>query len=157
MDTVFYFIFTGNFKLWLPFIYIDCYYLKENNILSNLTACLIFIKYHIYNFSDCIGKIFFKILFSYSNSYQYFLIRIHFFQFLNLFQYFHSPSHNFVLHFSPCLCLVYLEKVLFGLKKGRGKAEVLPMVFLKPLLGKLTLTLTFNMCMQDLVHFLIMF
>ena len=157
MDTVFYFIFTGNFKLWLPFIYIDCYYLKENNILSNLTACLIFIKYHIYNFSDCIGKIFFKILFSYSNSYQYFLISIHFFQFLNLFQYFHSPSHNFVLHFSPCLCLVYLEKVLFGLKKGRGKAEVLPMVFLKPLLGKLTLTLTFNMCMQDLVHFLIMF
>ena len=157
MDPVFYFIFTGNFKLWLPFIYIDCYYLKENNILSNLTACLIFIKYHIYNFSDCIGKIFFKILFSYSNSYQYFLISIHFFQFLNLFQYFHSPSHNFVLHFSPCLCLVYLEKVLFGLKKGRGKAEVLPMVFLKPLLGKLTLTLTFNMCMQDLVHFLIMF
>ena len=157
MDTVFYFIFTGNFKLWLPFIYIDCYYLKENNILSNLTACLIFIKYHIYNFSDCIDKIFFKILFSYSNSYQYFLISIHFFQFLNLFQYFHSPSHNFVLHFSPCLCLVYLEKVLFGLKKGRGKAEVLPMVFLKPLLGKLTLTLTFNMCMQDLVHFLIMF
>ena len=157
MDTVFYFIFTGNFKLWLPFIYIDCYYLKENNILSNLTACLIFIKYHIYNFSDCIGKIFFKILFSYSNSYQYFLISIHFFQFLNLFQYFHSPSHNFVLHFSPCLCLVYLEKVLFGLKKGRGKVEVLPMVFLKPLLGKLTLTLTFNMCMQDLVHFLIMF
>ena len=157
MDTVFYFLFTGNFKLWLPFIYIDCYYLKENNILSNLTACLIFIKYHIYNFSDCIGKIFFKILFSYSNSYQYFLISIHFFQFLNLFQYFHSPSHNFVLHFSPCLCLVYLEKVLFGLKKGRGKAEVLPMVFLKPLLGKLTLTLTFNMCMQDLVHFLIMF
>ena len=157
MDTVFYFICTGNFKLWLPFIYIDCYYLKENNILSNLTACLIFIKYHIYNFSDCIGKIFFKILFSYSNSYQYFLISIHFFQFLNLFQYFHSPSHNFVLHFSPCLCLVYLEKVLFGLKKGRGKAEVLPMVFLKPLLGKLTLTLTFNMCMQDLVHFLIMF
>ena len=79
MDPVFYFIFTGNFKLWLPFIYIDCYYLKKNNILSNLTACLIFIKYHIYNFSDCIGKIFFKILFSYSNSYQYFLISIHFF------------------------------------------------------------------------------
>ena len=157
MDTVFYFIFTGNFKLWLTFIYIDCYYLKENNILSILTACLIFIKYHIYNFSDCIGKIFFKILFSYSNSYQYFLISIHFFQFLNLFQYFHSPSHNFVLHFSPCLCLVYLEKVLFGLKKRRGKAEVLPMVFLTPLLGKLTLTLTFNMCKQDLVHFLIMF
>ena len=157
MDTVFYFIFTGNFKLWLPFIYIDCYYLKENNILSILTACLIFIKYHIYNFSDCIGKIFFKILFSYSNSYQYFLISIHFFQFLNLFQYFHSPSHNFVLYFSPCLCLVYLEKVLFGLKKRRGKAEVLPMVFLTPLLGKLTLTLTFNMCMQDLVHFPIMF
>ena len=48
---------------------IDCYYLKANNILNSLTACLIFIKYHIYNFSDCIWKIFFKVLFSYSNLY----------------------------------------------------------------------------------------
>ena len=41
---------------------IDRYYLKASSIV-NLTACLIFIKYHIYNFSDRIGKIFFKVLF----------------------------------------------------------------------------------------------
>ena len=57
----------------------DYYYLKANTTVNNLTACLIFIKYHIYNFSDCIGKIFFKVLFFYSNLYQCFLISIHFF------------------------------------------------------------------------------
>ena len=31
----------------------DCYYLKANTTVKNLTACLIFIKYHIYNFSYC--------------------------------------------------------------------------------------------------------
>ena len=39
----------------------DCYYLKANTTVKNLTACLIFIKYHIYNFSDRIGKIFFNV------------------------------------------------------------------------------------------------
>ena len=58
---------------------IDCYYFKANFIINNLTACLIFIKYHIYYFSDCIGKMFFKVLFFYSNLYQCFLISIHFF------------------------------------------------------------------------------
>ena len=38
---------------------IDCYNSKANNIVNNLTACLIFIKYDIYNFSDCIRKMFF--------------------------------------------------------------------------------------------------
>ena len=40
----------------------DCYYLKAN-IVKNLAACLIFMKYHIYNSSDCIGNIFFRVLF----------------------------------------------------------------------------------------------
>ena len=39
----------------------DCYNLKANTTVKNLTACLIFIKYHIYNFSDRIGKIFFNV------------------------------------------------------------------------------------------------
>ena len=39
----------------------DCYYLKANTTVKNLTACLIFIKYHIYNFSDRISKIFFNV------------------------------------------------------------------------------------------------
>ena len=42
---------------------IDCYHLKGNTIVNNLTACLIFINYHIYNFSDCIGKIFLRFYF----------------------------------------------------------------------------------------------
>ena len=45
---------------------IDYYYLKANTTVNNLTACLIFIKYHIHIFSDCIGKIFVKVLFFHS-------------------------------------------------------------------------------------------
>ena len=40
----------------------DCYYLKAN-IVKNLAACLIFMKYHIYISSDCLGNIFFRVLF----------------------------------------------------------------------------------------------
>ena len=40
---------------------IDCYYLKANTIVNNLTVCLIFVKYHIYNFSDCLSKICFRV------------------------------------------------------------------------------------------------
>ena len=40
---------------------------------------MIFIKYYIYSFSDCIGKIHFKVLFFNSSLYQCFLISIHFF------------------------------------------------------------------------------
>ena len=40
----------------------DCYYLKANTAVNNVAKCLIFIKYYIYNFSDCIGKILFKVL-----------------------------------------------------------------------------------------------
>ena len=48
MDTVFNFIFTGNFKLGYLSFNIDCYYLKANTIVNNLTVYLIFIKYHIF-------------------------------------------------------------------------------------------------------------
>ena len=41
---------------------IVCHYLNTYTIVNNLTACLIFIKYHIYSFSDC-SQIFFSILF----------------------------------------------------------------------------------------------
>ena len=46
---------------------LGCYYLKANTTVNNLATCLTFIKYYIYNFSDCIGKILFKVLFFYSN------------------------------------------------------------------------------------------
>ena len=36
---------------------LGCYYLKANTTVNNLATCLIFMKYYIYNFSDCIGKI----------------------------------------------------------------------------------------------------
>ena len=70
----------------------DCYYLKAITIENNLTACLIFIKHHIHNFSDCLGKIFFVVLFFYSNLYKCFLISIH----LCLV----CSSHYLLLHFS---------------------------------------------------------
>ena len=65
------------------------------------------------------------------------MISIHFFLVLNLFQYFHSPSQNLLLDFSPCLCLAYLEKsFLFGLQKRRKKTEKLCCAFFNFLLGK---------------------
>ena len=100
-----------NFDVWIQFLIlfllitlnygylsfnIDYYYLKANTTVNNLTACLIFITYHIHIFSDCIGKIF-----------------------VNLFQYFHSPSHNLLLYFSPCLCLAYLEKFFIWFTKRK--------------------------------------
>ena len=57
---------------------IDCFNLETDAIVNNLTICLIFIKHHIYDFSDCIGKIVFKVLFFYSNLHQCFLINVHF-------------------------------------------------------------------------------
>ena len=39
---------------------VDCYYLKANTIVKNLTAYLIFIKCHIYSFSDCKRQNIFK-------------------------------------------------------------------------------------------------
>ena len=74
----------------------DCYYLKAN-IVKNLAACLIFMKYHIYNSSDCLGNIFlgFYFLFKLAPMFPAFA------QFVNLFQNFQSPSHYLLLHFSP--------------------------------------------------------
>ena len=73
---------------------------------------MIFIKYHIYNFSDNLFSV-------------------------NLFQYFNSSSHNLLLNFSPYLCLAYLEKV-FGLlyKKEEAKQKNCAVVFLTPFWGK---------------------
>ena len=97
----------------------------------------IVIEYHIYNFSDCIGKIFLKVLFFYSNLYQRFLISIHFAWFLNLFQCFYSPSHNLLLHFSLSMSGILRKIFLFGLQKGRGgKREKMSSGFFNTLLGK---------------------
>ena len=82
---------------------IDCYYLKANTILNNLTACLIFTKYHICNFSDCLGKIFFRVLFFYLNLYQSFLISVHFCLVCKLVS-IHSITKSLsAFTFSPCL------------------------------------------------------
>ena len=45
--------------------------------------------------------------------------------FVNLLQYFHSPSHNLLLHFSLCLYGIFRKSFLFGLQKGRSKTEKL--------------------------------
>ena len=158
MDKVFNFIFTGNFKLWLPSISYRLLLFKNKYYCKYLAACLIFIKYHIYNFSDCISKIFFKVLIYYLNLYQCFLIGIHFFLVCKLVQYFHSPSHNLLLHFSPRLCLAYLEKVYYLVyQKEETKQKIVPCFFLTPFWGNLTLTLIFNMCIKDFDYFVINF
>lgn len=61
----------------LSFMDIDCYYLKVNITVNNLATCLIFVRYHIYDFSNCLRKIFFKFFF-YSNLYCCFLVSVYF-------------------------------------------------------------------------------
>ena len=113
---------------------IDCYYLKANTILNNLTACLIFINY---NFSDSIGKIYFKVLFFYSNLHQCFLISIHFFlgcKLVSILSF--TKSKSAFTFFTICISSIFRKTVLFGLQKQRGKTEKLSLGFCNTLLGK---------------------
>ena len=104
------------------------------------------------------GKILFKVLSFYSNLYQCFLISIHSFLVCKLASILHSPSHNLLLHFSPCLYLAYLEKGFYLVyKKKEAKQKNCAAVLSIPFCGKLTPGLICNMCIKDLVHFVIMF
>ena len=61
---------------------------------------------------------------------QCFLISIHFFLVCKLVQHFYSSSHNLFLHFLPCLCLSYLEKVFHLVyKKEEAKRNNCAVVF----------------------------
>ena len=52
----------------LNYGYLSCdYYLKSSATVNSLTACLIFIKYHIYKSSNFLSKVFFRALFLYLN------------------------------------------------------------------------------------------
>ena len=98
---------------------------------------MIFIKYHIYNFSDCIRKIFFKVLLFYSNLYQCFLIRIHFFLVCKLALILSFTMSQFAFtFFTMSMSAIFRESFLFGLQKGRGKTEKLRRGFFKNLLWK---------------------
>ena len=83
-----------------------------------------FIKYYIYNFSDCIGKILFKVLFFYSNLYQCFLISIHFFLVCKLASILSFTKSQFAFTFFPMsITGIFRKSFLFGLQKERGKTE----------------------------------
>ena len=137
---------------------IDCYYLKANFIVNNSTACLIFIKYHIYNFSDCIGEIFFTILFFHSNLYQCFLISIHFFLACKLVSIllFTKSQFSFTF-FTMSMSGIFRKSFLFGLQKGRGKTEKLCCGFFNTLFGKANLYSYFQHVYQRSCSFLFLY
>ena len=114
----------------------DCYYLKANTTVNNLTTCSIFIKYHIYNFSVCISKIYFKVFFFYSNLYQCFLISIHFFLVCKLVSILSFTKSQFAFTFLTMSMSGIFRESLFGLQKGRGKTEKFCHDFLNTLLWK---------------------
>ena len=114
---------------------IDCYYLKANTIVNNLTACLIFIKYHTYNFSDCIGKIFSSVLFFYSNLYQCFLSSIHFSLVCKLISILSFTKSQFAFTFLT-MSGIFRKSLLFGLQKRRNKAQKLSRGFFNTLFGE---------------------
>ena len=104
----------------------DCYYLKVNTTVNNLATCLIFIKYYIFNFSNCIVKILFKVLFFYSNLYQCFLISIHFFLVCKLASILSFTKSQFAFtFFTMSTSGIFRKSFLFGLQKERGKTEKL--------------------------------
>ena len=83
-----------------------------------------FIKYYIYNFSDCIGKILFKVLFFYSNLYQCFLISIHFFLVCKLASILSFTKSQFAFTFlTMSISGIFRKSFLFGLQKERDKTE----------------------------------
>ena len=117
---------------------IDRYYLKANTIVNNLTACLMFIKDHIYNFSDCIGKMFFMVSFFYSNIYQSFLISIHFSLVCKLVSVLSFTKSQFAFtFFTMSMCGIFRKSLLFGLQKGIGETEKLCRGFFNTILGEL--------------------
>ena len=96
-----------------------------------------FIKYHIYNFSDCVGKMFSKVLFFYSNLYQCFLSSIHFFLVCKLSSILSFTKSQFAFtFFTISMSSIFWKSFLFGLQKGRGKAEKLCHSFFNTLLWK---------------------
>ena len=115
----------------------DCYYLTANTTVNNLTTCLIFIKYHIYNFSDCIGKMLLKVLFFYSNLCQCFMISIHFFLVCKLASILSLIKSQFAFtFFTMSISGLFRKSFLFGLQKGRGKTEKLWRSFFNTFLWK---------------------
>ena len=95
---------------------------------------MIFINY---NFSDSIGKIYFKVLFFYSNLHQCFLISIHFFLVCKLVSILSfTKSKSAFTFFTICISSIFRKTVLFGLQKQRGKTEKLSRGFCNTLLGK---------------------
>ena len=97
---------------------------KNKYYCKYLAACLIFIKYHIYNFSDCISKIFFKVLIYYLNLYQCFLIGIYFFLVCKLVSILSFTKSQFAFtFFTMSISGIFRKSFLFGLQKERGKTE----------------------------------
>ena len=96
---------------------------------------MIFIKHLIYNCSDCLGKIFFEILFFYSDLYQCFLISIHFCLVCKLVSIVSFTTSQFTFTFFTMFG-IFRKSLILGLQKGSGKTEKLCRGFLKTLLGK---------------------
>ena len=103
--------------------------------MNNLTACLIFMKYHIYNFSDCSDKIFFRVLFFYSNLYQCSLISIHFGLVCKLVSILSIPKSLFAFTFFTMFC-IFLKVYYLAYKRDVAKQKNCPVVFSTPFCGK---------------------
>ena len=126
MNIVFNFIFSGN-NGYLSFN-IDCYYLKASTIVNNLTACLIFIKYHIY-IHNFIGKIFFKVLFFCSNLYQCFLISIHFSLVFKLVSILSITNLQFAFTFFTMAGIFRKKFIIWFTKRKRQNRKIVPWFF----------------------------
>ena len=109
---------------------ISCIYLRSNIIANVLTGCLLFLKHNIYNFSDGLGKTFFRIFFIYSNLYKYCLIIIHFCLVCKLFSSLFSLKMSvLVCTFSSSFCILLIGHIIFGLLIKSGKKKTLCLGF----------------------------
>ena len=125
---------------------IDCYYLKVNITVNNLATCLIFVRYHIYDFSNCLRKIFFKFFF-YSNLYCCFLVSIYFCLICKLVLIL-SITKSLFTFFS-----VLQKKFITWLTKTKWQNREIVLWFVQHPFGKANPYSLF----QDLAHFVIIF
>ena len=114
---------------------IDCYHLKANSVINNLAAYLIFIEYLIYNFCNCLCKIFLNVLFFYSKIHQCFLISIYFSLVFKPVSILSFTKSQFACTFFTMFG-IFRKSLLFGSQKGSGKTEKLCRDCFNTLLGK---------------------
>ena len=118
-----------------------CYFLKANIIANNLRTYLLFKEYRFHDLNDCLGKIYFRDVMVYSNSwlYQYFFMSVNFGLFCKVYSVFSVITSLIVFAFFTITGTFLLKRIIHGLQNRAhnrsGKQDKLYCGFFSMLLG----------------------